>query len=131
MKALLLSAILTFGVTAYAQEPAPSPAPPPADTTAVPVLPGEVVLPANPPVPDHNAAPAPLPAEGVTQQGTVPSGQAVAPPGTNEPPMTVPAGTAVPDQNAALTPQPATTSYPPCTRTITDRCIQTYERRKR
>ena len=114
MKALLLSAALTFGVAAYAQEPAPSPA----DVAPVPAPSGEAI------------PPAPPSAEGVTQQGTVPSGEAVAPPGTNEPPMTVPAGTPVPDQNAALAPQPATTSYPPCTRKVTDRCIQTYERKR-
>lgn len=118
MKALLLSAALTFGVAAYAQEPAPAPAPPPAEVPPTPVPSGEAI----PPVPS--------PTEGVTQQGTDPSGQAVPPPGTNEPPMTVPAGTPVPDQNAALAPQPATTTYPPCTRKVTDRCIQTYERKR-
>jgi hypothetical protein len=118
MKALLISAALICGVAAYAQEPAPSPVSPPADAATAPAPSGE-------------AMPMPSPAEGVTQQGTVPSGEAVAPPGTNEPPMTVPAGTPVPDQNAALAPQPATTSYPPCTRKVTDRCIQTYERKNK
>jgi hypothetical protein len=51
---------------------------------------------------------------------------AVAPPGYNEPARTVPAGTAMP----TATP-PATSSagpLPPCSRTVTDRCTQTYER---
>lgn len=68
-------------------------------------------------------------AEGVTQQGTIPDGVATAPPGANQPPVLVPAGTPPPDQQAAFAPRPATASYPPCSRTITDRCIQTYERR--
>jgi hypothetical protein len=74
-------------------------------------------------VPDPNAPP-----EGVTQQGTVPDGAATPPPGTNQPPAVVPAGTPLPDQQAAFAPQPAATNYPPCSRSITDRCIQTYER---
>ena len=63
--------------------------------------------------------------EGVTQQGTDPNGQATAPAGTNEG-----VGTAQPmaGQQAAFTPRAATTEYPPCSRTVTDGCIQTYER---
>jgi len=120
MKALFFSAALIFGAAAYAQQPAPTPAP---DEAVPPPAAAEPTM----------TAPAgtPPPGDGVTQQGTVPSGEAAAPPGTNEPPTTVPAGTTVPDPNAALAPQPATTTYPPCSRTITDRCIQTYERRKR
>jgi hypothetical protein len=75
--------------------------------------------------------PTPPPGDGVTQQGTMPDGTATPPPGTNEPPMSVPAGTPVPDQNAALAPQPATTEYPACSRTVTDRCIQKYEKGRR
>jgi hypothetical protein len=69
--------------------------------------------------------------QGITQQGTDPSGQATAPAGTNQAPagggMAVPA----PGQGAAFTPRPAAGEYPPCTRTVTDNCVQTYERGNR
>ena len=35
------------------------------------------------------------------------------------------------DPAAAPAPQPATESYPPCTREVTDNCVQTYERGRR
>lgn len=70
------------------------------------------------------------PGDGVTQQGTDPSGQAVAPPGTNEPLNPPPGAVVVPNPNqaAAFTPKPATAEYPPCSKTVTDQCVQTYER---
>ena len=51
-------------------------------------------------------------------------------------PATVPAGFNNPpgmggpmvDASASATPQPATESYPPCSREVTDNCLQTYER---
>jgi hypothetical protein len=64
--------------------------------------------------------------EGITQQGTDPQGQATTPPGMNQPVGTSPMMT--PDSNMATTPRPATTEYPPCSRTVTDSCVQTYER---
>ncbi len=67
--------------------------------------------------------------QGVTQQGTDPQGQATAPAGTNQ---MAPgsAGTMVPapNQSAAFTPRPAAGEYPPCSRSVTDNCVQTYER---
>jgi len=70
--------------------------------------------------------------QGITQQGTDPQGQATAPAGTN---MGVQGQTGtgmaaqpMPNQQAAFTPRPATTEYPPCSRTVTDGCVQTYER---
>lgn len=68
------------------------------------------------------------PGDGITQQGTDPEGQARTPAGTNQMPMGV--GPVVPaaNQQAAFTPRPAMTEYPPCSREITDNCIQTYER---
>lgn len=66
--------------------------------------------------------------QGVTQQGTDPNGMGNAPMGTNQPaPM---GGYAVPsaNQSAAFAPRPATANYPPCSRTVTDGCVQTYER---
>jgi hypothetical protein len=62
--------------------------------------------------------------QGVTQQNTVPNGQATAPAGTDEGMTT---GTTA-NQSASLSPRPATTEYPPCSRTVTDACIQTYEK---
>jgi hypothetical protein len=35
------------------------------------------------------------------------------------------------DQQAPFATRPATTTYPPCTRGQTDRCVQTYERGSR
>ena len=59
---------------------------------------------------------------GVTQQGTDPEGQACTPPGFN-------AGTsAYPPCGAGNAPTAASTTPPPCSRTVTDHCIQTYER---
>ena len=60
--------------------------------------------------------------QGVTQQGTDPEGQACTPPGFN-------AGTGAypPCAAGAATPQSSATP-PPCSRTITDHCTQTYER---
>ena len=54
------------------------------------------------------------------------SAPATAPAGYNQPAQTVPAGTAPPTV-AAPTPTSAG-PLPPCTRTVTDRCTQTYER---
>jgi hypothetical protein len=57
------------------------------------------------------------------------SAPATAPAGANQ---GVPAGAgqAVPAPNQAqvFTRQPATREYPPCTREVTDGCVQTYER---
>ena len=55
------------------------------------------------------------------------SDAATAPAGYNQPPTMVPAGTAAP---APPTAAPTTSSgpLPPCSRTVTDRCTQTYER---
>ncbi len=54
------------------------------------------------------------------------SAPAAAPAGYNEGARTVPAGTPMP---AVAAPAPtASGPLPPCTRTVTDRCTQTYER---
>lgn len=55
------------------------------------------------------------------------SDPAQAPPGFNQPPQ--PGGTGVP-ANATPAPQPATENYPVCSRTVTDNCVQAYERRR-
>jgi hypothetical protein len=54
------------------------------------------------------------------------SAPAEAPAGYNQPARTVPAGTPIPTV-APPTPT-ASGPLPPCTRTVTDRCTQTYER---
>jgi hypothetical protein len=106
MKAILFAAALSLGSIALAQPTSPSP-----DGT------------------DPNAQGVP-PGDGITQQGTNPEGQGSPPPGANEP-LAVPPGAVVvdnPNQQAVFTPQPAQKDYPPCSKTVTDGCIQTYER---
>jgi hypothetical protein len=58
------------------------------------------------------------------------SAPAEAPAGANQS-TPVPAGaqvTANPNQAAVFATQPSTKEYPPCTREMTDGCVQTYER---
>jgi hypothetical protein len=58
------------------------------------------------------------------------SDPATVPPGVNEPKV-IPPGVVVtpaPNQAALFQTQPATESYPACSRTITDNCLQAYER---
>ncbi len=68
--------------------------------------------------------------QGITQQGTDPNGQARAPVGTNMGVQGTGTGPAVPmaNQGAAFAPRPAAGEYPVCSRTVTDSCIQAYER---
>jgi hypothetical protein len=71
-----------------------------------------------------NAAPE-LDARGIP----VLSDPATAPPGVNEPHV-IPPGMVVtvnPNQQFAFQSQPATESYPACSRTVTDNCVQAYE----
>jgi hypothetical protein len=58
------------------------------------------------------------------------SDPATAPAGTNAPAPTG-AATPAPNQAAAFAMQPSTGEKPPCSRTVTDNCTQTYERRPR
>ena len=61
------------------------------------------------------------------------SDPATAPAGTNEV-VTVPAGATVvanPNQRAAFAARPADQEYPACSRTVTDNCVQAYERGSR
>ena len=57
------------------------------------------------------------------------------PAGANQPIPPLPPGAVwVPNPNAARPPsppQPSTGEKPPCSRTVTDNCTQTYERRRR
>lgn len=59
------------------------------------------------------------------------SAPAAAPAGANQPPA--PGATAVPSSNqaAVFAAQPSAKEYPPCSKTVTDNCVQTYERGRR
>ena len=60
------------------------------------------------------------------------SAPATAPAGANAA-VEVPAGATVtvsPNQASVFTPQAATGDLPPCSKTVTDRCKQTYERNR-
>ena len=59
---------------------------------------------------------------GITQQGTDPDGQACTPAGFNQGVSAYPPCGAMPGT------QMTSTTPPPCSRTVTDNCIQTYER---
>jgi hypothetical protein len=121
---------------------------PPAD----PADPSMTLQPAPPPgpVPPPEVTPAPLgmtaqtdaaaPADQVVQPGNsaperdargipVISAPAIAPAGFNQAPGTF-TGMGGPQIEAAtsLTPEPAAEAYPACSRTVTDHCVQTYER---
>lgn len=64
--------------------------------------------------------------EGETQQGTDPNGTGQAPAGSNQ---SMDSGNMSTSGNMGNMPTgQAMTEYPPCSRTVTDRCIQTYER---
>lgn len=58
------------------------------------------------------------------------SAPAEVPEGANQAP---PAGPAVPapNQSTVFTPRPAAEEYPACSRTVTDNCVQAYERGSR
>ena len=99
MKSLLFAAALMAGGTALAQT----------DTPPQPVAPS-------------NAAPE-RDARGIP----VVSDAATAPAGTNAPPSGSGPAVVNPNQSAAFTPQPAAGDSPPCSRTVTDHCVQTYE----
>jgi hypothetical protein len=66
--------------------------------------------------------------QGVTQQGTDPNGQATTPPGMNQMPDQGTSPMMSNQSNMTMSPRPATSEYPPCSRTVTDSCVQTYER---
>ena len=123
MKSAIFALALLSGSAALAQADV---AQPPEDTvtmtTASPVSTGQVALPSN-------ASPE-LDARGIV----VISDAAAVPAGYNgtPAPLTGMGGPLV-DPAAAATGEPAATpdaSYPACTRTVTDNCVQTYERRR-
>ena len=116
MRTIVLAAALSISGMAVAQ------------TTTEPAAPAETTT-SSPDGVDPNARGVP-PGDGITQQGTNPEGQAVAPPGANQVTAVVPGATVVPaaNQEAVFAPKPATEEYPACSKTVTDKCVQKYER---
>jgi hypothetical protein len=107
MKLIIMAAALTLGGAAVAQTTE--------ETTTTTTATAQTVAP-------DNSAPE-LDARGIP----VISAPASAPSGYNQPPRTFLAGT--PPPAAATAPTTASSGpLPPCTRTVTDRCTQTYER---
>ena len=131
MRTLLFAAALSISSIALAQNTTNSDTPAQTEDEATQQTSEDKAEPSGQTVDDPSQSTGP---QGVTQQGTDPNGQATAPAGTNQgvqgqagTGMVVPA----PNQQAAFTPRPAAGEYPPCSRTVTDNCIQTYERRTR
>ena len=107
MNTLAFTVALLFAGAAAAQTyPEPAPAPAPAATSGT-------VAPDNS-NPERDARGIPV----ISDAATVPAG-------FNNPPGM---GGPLVDASAAPAPQPATDSYPPCSREVTDNCVQTYER---
>ena len=110
MKILMCAAALAMSAAAFAQTAdQPEPAP---DAATAPAAPAAELR------PERDARGIPVVSETAT-----------APTGANEP-FTVPQGAEVvlnPNRQV-FTPQPAQGEMPPCTREVTDRCTQTYER---
>ena len=110
MRKALFAAALLLSSAAFAQTTTVT-TPPPADTATSPVV-----------MPD-NSAPR------VDNNGnTVISHPAVAPPGFNQAPGMNGVGGPYVDPSQPPAPTAAIGDYPPCSRTVTDHCIQTYER---
>jgi hypothetical protein len=121
MKTVLFAAALLMSGAALAQEyPATTTTTTDTTVTTTTTMPatGMTVAPSNA-APERDARGIP-----------VISDPATAPAGANQP-LVVPPGAQVipnPDQAAAFQTQAATESYPACSRTVTDNCVQTYER---
>ena len=132
MRRMLFAAALLCGTAALAQDyPAATPDPavaPDATTMEEPApMPQTTMtaqLPTGTAVAPDNSNPE-RDARGIP----VISDPAVAPPGFNQPAGSLTGmGGPLVDASQAPAPQPATQDYPPCTRTVTDHCLQTYER---
>jgi hypothetical protein len=111
MKTALFAAALLMSTAAIAQTTGMTTPPAPADSATSPVV-----------MPD-NTAPR------TDNAGTpVISDPAVAPTGFNQAPGMNGVGGPYVDPSQPPAPQAATGDYPPCSRTVTDHCTQTYER---
>ena len=125
MKTAIIAVALLSGTAALAQD-IDKPAEPltPVDTTMTMAPTGQVALPSNA-APEHDA-------RGIA----VISDAAMVPAGYNGTPETLvgTGGPLVDPADTAATGESATmpdASYPACTRTVTDNCLQTYERGRR
>ena len=108
MKTALFAAALLMSTAAIAQKTDTTT---PADAATAPMS-----IPDNSaPRPDNNGTP-------------VISAPAIAPPGFNQAPGMNGVGGPYVDPSQPPAPQPAIGDYPPCSRTVTDHCIQNYER---
>jgi hypothetical protein len=127
MKSFLFAAALLTSTAALAQtEPSTTPVPPADATTTAPADTMPTMQPVSQTVAPSNAAP-----EHDARGIAVISDAAVAPPGFNQPPGMTGMGGPVADASQPPPQQPADASYPACSRTVTDNCVQTYERRNR
>jgi cytoskeletal protein RodZ len=109
MKTVILAAALMLGGAAVAQDTTGT-----TTTTTTATTTGTMVAPGNM-APERDA-------RGIA----VISAEAAAPPGYNQPAQTGPAGTIQPTPTVSS--MGSAGSLPPCSRTVTDRCTQTYER---
>jgi len=123
MKALLFAAALSVSGIAIAQ-----------DTTSQnsgTAAAQDTAQPSGQTVDDPSQATGP---QGVTQQGTVPNGQANPPAGYNQGVTTGTTGSSGSmgssgtGMSGGMGGTASTANYPPCSRTVTDSCVQTYER---
>lgn len=121
MKAFLFAAALLTGTAAIAQTDPATPADP-----AAPMTEPAAASPAGQTVAPGNAAPE-RDARGIA----VISDAATAPPGFNNAPGMTGMGGPLADPSQPPPQQPADASYQACSRTVTDNCVQTYERRAR
>ena len=127
MKSFLFAAALLTSTAALAQTD-PATTAPPADPAATAPAEAEpmAAAPTSQVVPPSNAAPR-QDARGIA----VISDAATAPPGFNQPPATAGMGGPIADASQPPPQQPADASYPTCSRTVTDNCVQAYERGRR
>ena len=108
MKTVILAAALMLGGAAVAQDTTTT------TTTTTATTGGTTVAPGNT-APERDA-------RGIA----VISAEATAPPGYNQPAQTGPAGTVQPTPTVSS--MGSAGQLPPCTKKVTDRCTQTYER---
>ena len=119
MKALLFAAALSVSGIAIAQ-----------DTTSQntgTAAAQDTTQPSGQTVDDPSQATGP---QGVTQQGTVPNGQANPPAGYNQGTTGTSGsmGSSGTGMSGSMGGTASTANYPPCSKSVTDSCVQTYER---
>jgi hypothetical protein len=109
MKSVLFATALLFGSAAIAQTYSTT-------TTTATTATSQTVAPSNA-APERDARGIPVISDAATS-----------PAGFNQAPGMNGVGGPMVDASQAPTPQPADQSYPACSRTVTDNCLQTYER---